>query len=409
MGIKLVCYRCKNEFMPEMLYSCPQCGGILEVVRSREKNDEEIILNGSHYFSHGLWKYFNMLPVKCPNNVVSIGEGATPLLKDNRITEKWNCDINLFIKAESLNPTGSFKDRPTSVGISVAKEMGVDTVVVSSSGNAGASVAAYAARCGMRCIAVIPENTDLSKIVQTKSYGAQLIGVKGHFSKCFSLAKQMSKQFGWVNLVSTFLNPYTVEANKTIAYELFDQLKGNVPDYIIIPIGSGPLLVGIFKGYRELLDLGLIKSLPIMVGVQVKQCEPITIAFHSGLSVSAWEKPINSIAGGINDPLIGYEEDGNLTIDIVRSSGGTMISLDENEVIEATCMIERNTGLYSEPTGAVSVGAVKKLYQNGFIKKGSSVVCLMTGHGFKFSKRTKPEMRIVDDFDQVMDIFKSES
>ena len=405
MGQKLVCYRCKREYLPKMLYACPRCNGILEVVRDRERDDKEIILSGSPHFSHGLWKYFSMLPVQYPTNVISIGEGATPLLVENRIPEKWNCDISLYIKAESLNPTGSFKDRPSSVGISVAKEMGLDTVVVSSSGNAGASVAAYAARGGMRCIVIIPENADLSKIVQTQAYGAQLIGVKGHFSNWFALAKKMSEHFGWANLGSTFLNPYTVEGNKTIAYELFSQLKGNVPEYIIVPIGSGPLLAGVLKGYRELFGLGLITKLPIMVGVQVSQCEPITQAFHSGLSVCAWEKPITTIASGISDALIGYEKDGDLTVELIHKSGGTMISLDEEEVSEATFLIEKYTGLYSEPTGAVSVGAVKKLYNNGFIKKGSIVVCLMTGNGFKFSKRSYPELKVVESFDQARNLF----
>lgn len=405
MGQKLVCYRCKKEYLPKMLYDCPNCGGILEVVRDRSRNDKAIVLDGSPHFAQGIWKYFDMLPVQSPTNVVSIGEGATPLLEVNRITEKWHCDISLYIKAESLNPTGSFKDRPSSVGISAAKEMGLDTVVVSSSGNAGASVAAYAARGGMRCVVILPESTDMSKIIQTKSYGAQLIGVKGHFSDCFDLAKKLSEHFGWANLVSTFLNPYTVEGNKTIAYELFSQLKGDVPDFIIVPIGTGPLLAGIQKGYQELFDLGLITKLPAMVGVQVSQCEPITRAFNSGTPVRAWEKPIASIAGGISDPLVGYEKDGDLTVSLVRKSRGTMISLDEGEVLEATRLIECNTGLYSEPTGAVSVGAVKKLYEDGFIKKGSLVVSLLTGNGYKFSKRSCPDVTVVESFAQACNLF----
>jgi len=408
MEQKLVCYRCNEEYLPKMYYSCQLCDGILEVVREKKASDKEIIVNGSAHFSQGMWKYFEMLPVQNPANVISLGEGATPLIRESRIPDKWCCDVSMYIKAESLNPSGSFKDRPSSVGISVAKELKLNTVVVSSSGNAGAAVAAYAARSGMRCIVIVPENTDMNKVLQAQSYGAQLLGVRGHFSNCYFLAKQMSEYFGWANLVSTFLNPYTVEANKTVAYELFEQLKGEVPDYITVPIGSGPLLAGVYKGYRELRDFGLSKKLPIMIGVQVEQCQPITEAFHNLMPVSAWDKPMATIAGGISDPLIGYEKDGELTIELVRKSGGTMTSLSEDEVREATTIIETQTGLYCEPTGAVSVGAVKKLCHEGFIEKGASVVCLMTGHGFKFSKRTLTSLRIVEDFEQAVKIFKNE-
>lgn len=406
MKQNLVCYTCNKEYATQMLYSCPSCGGILDVFRKGKPEDKKIILEGSSIFRSGLWKYFEMLPVQLPENVISIGEGETPLITDYRIADAWGLDVSLHIKAESLNPTGSFKDRPSSVGMSVAKEMGLGTVIVASSGNAAASVAAYAARGGMRCVVVVPETTDLGKLTQTYAYGAEVIGVKGNYSDCFAFVKKMSKHFGWANLVSTYINPYTVVGNKTISYELLHQLGYSVPDYITVPIGTGPLLAGVLQGYREMLELGIINKLPKMVGVQVTECEPIATAYHGGHSVRAWEKPINSIAGGISDPLVGYEKDGEKTINLIRSSEGTMVSLSEEEVASATQVIETKTGLYSEPSGAVSVGAVKKLYAEGVIKKGESVVCLLTGSGYKFSNRQMPELKIAKNVDQAIEWVK---
>lgn len=396
----LVCRHCGATYPLRQHYSCAQCGGILEVRRTFATGDREVVLRGGRHFRRGLWKYFEMLPVADPANVVSLGEGDTPLLRDERLPDHWRRDISLLIKAESLNPTGSFKDRPTSVGLSVARELGQDTVVVSSSGNAAASTAAYAARAGMRCVVVVPESVDPGKLAQAHAHGARVLGVRGSFSNCFALARELSGRFGWTNLVSTFLNPYTVEADKTIAYELREQMDGGVPDCIFVPIGSGPLLAGVFKGYREMLALGLTRALPRMIGVQAEACEPITRAFLRGEPVRAWDGPMRTMAGGIADPLVGYEQDGDLTIRVVRESGGVMLSLSETEVAEATRLLETKVGLYSEPTGAVAVGAVKKLCDAGGMAEGETAVCLMTGHGFKYGKRDVPEMRIVETLDQ---------
>ncbi|MBC8584755.1 threonine synthase [Youxingia wuxianensis] len=384
----LRCRDCQAQYDLKMMYACPKCGGLLEVEYDQANllNPEHILHPDSDFY--GLWKFHRMLPLKDTKNIVSLGEGDTPILRADRISQTWELPIDLYLKAEMLNPSGSFKDRPSTMAVSMAKELGHKAVVVASSGNASAAVASYAARAGIQCIVFIPKSTDPGKIVQAQSYGAKVFAVDGTFSDAYDMSMKCAVEYDFPNCTSTYVNPYTVEANKTVAYEIFYQLKGNVPDYITVPIGTGPLLAGTFKGFEELLAMGLITKLPKMIGVQAQQCMPIVRAFTDGSPVLAWQEPIHTIAGGIADPLDGYTKDGETTLKVIDLCSGAMVSLTEEEIKKSTDAVEQLIGLYSEPTGAVSVGAVEKLFHENVIPAGSSVVCLVTGHGFKFTKRS---------------------
>lgn len=383
----LKCRCCGKEYPLTDLYLCPNCGGLIEVQYSEsDLLCKENVLSPDRTFS-GMWQYRKMLPVHSDQNIVSLGEGDTPLLSLKHSETVYDMDCALFAKAELLNPSGSFKDRPSSVGISVAKEHGCKAVLVASTGNAAAAVSCYAARAGMKCIVLIPAGTDPGKVSQALAYGAVIFEVPGNFSDAFNISKQISSELGIPNVTSTFYNPYTVEGDKTIAYELFKQL-GRTPDYIAIPIGTGPLLVGIYKGYRELMRMGLINRLPKMIGVQSEQCMPIVTAFEGNSDhVNYWKEDVHTAAGGIADTLFGYEQDGELTLQTVRSSGGSMISVSEQQLLNATDILGQKEGLYCEPTGAVTLAGVKKLYDMGRIQKGASVILLLTGHGFKYTGR----------------------
>jgi len=398
----LQCRSCGGEYPLECLYRCRICGGILEVRYNYERAFECDPVTNPDRAQPGIWKYRGLLPVKHAEHIVSLGEGETPLLHTPALTDFWGCDLQLYIKADSLNPSGSFKDRPTSVGVSVAKEQGSDKIVVASSGNAASSAAAYAARAGMDCMVFVPESTDISKVVQAQSYGARVFCVPGTFSDAYGLAQSCAERFNWCNVTSTFVNPYTLEGDKTIAYELYRQMRGAAPDYLLIPIGSGPLLVGAYKGYEELRSMGLIQSVPKMIGVQARQCAPITDAYTKGkTTVSSWEAPIRTIAGGIADPLIGYAGDGTLTLQTVHALGGVMVSLTEEEIQDGMTTTEKKIGLYCEPAGSVSVAAVKKLWAEGIMPKGSSAVSVMTGSGFKYSGRKPHKPLLVRTIEQV--------
>lgn len=398
---KLVCRACQAQYDLNVRYACPRCGGLLEVTYDEAGLlDPRNILQPDQRFP-GLWKFHTMLPLQDPAHIVSLGEGDTPLLEAGRIVRQWELPVELFLKAEMLNPSGSFKDRPSTVAVSVAKEQGYHAVVVASSGNASAAVASYAARAGMDCIVLIPRSTDPGKIVQAQSYGAKVFAVDGTFSDAYEMSMQVAAEYGVPNCTSTYVNPYTVEANKTVAYEIFQQMQGRVPDYITVPIGTGPLLAGAYKGFQELLAMGLIRKLPKMIGVQAEQCMPIVRAFTGHTAVAPWRAPMHTIAGGIADPLEGYAQDGEATLKVIRACGGLMVSLSEDEIAEANRAVEQWVGLYSEPTGAVSVGAVKKLVRANLIPPQASIVCLLTGHGFKFTKRSFPAPKTVCRFNEI--------
>lgn len=386
----MICRQCGKKTELDMRYACPTCGGILEIEYDYEAMKKDPLLMDDKEHT-GMWKYSHMLPVKHKKNIVTLGEGMTPLLRCERLEMEYDMFAELYIKAESLNPSGSFKDRPSAMGVSVAKELGAERVVIASSGNASAAAAAYCARTGIECVVFIPEGTDASKVTQAAAYGATVIPVAGNYSNSYKMALECTTKFRWPNITSTFLNPYTVEADKTAAYEIWEQLGNDMPDYVIIPIASGPLLVGMYKGFKELVHLGIAskdKKLPVMIGVQAEQCMPVTRAYNShSQKVCGWEQPINTIAGGISDPLIGYEQDGELTLRTALESGGLMSSLTEVEIVDALHLIETKMGLYCEPTSAVSVGAAAKLYKEKAIPQGAKVVCMLTGHGFKYSGR----------------------
>ncbi|WP_100065907.1 threonine synthase [Miniphocaeibacter massiliensis] len=374
---KLKCVKCSKIQPLHNSYFCSFCGSILKVdydYLPDKKSFEKILLSNER----SLWKYKDMLPVKNESNIISLGEGFTPLVPLKNILP----DIELYGKAEYLNPTASFKDRPSSVGISVAKEQGATTVAVASSGNAGVSVAAYAAKEKMRCIVCIPKNTSIGKVSQLLAYGAEVNFVNGGYSDCFNLVSQLCEKFGYANLTSTYINPYTVEGDKTVAYELYEQFQ-EVPDWIIVPIGTGPLLAGVWRGFNELKEMGIIQKLPRMVGVQAKNCSPIAQAYKENREVHSALDWSETLAGGIADQLVGYEQDGDYTNYLINKSGGDFVILSEDEILDIWKKLPLVEGIFAEPTGACSVGAAKKLFDDGIIKKDDSVVSLITGHGLK--------------------------
>lgn len=392
----VVCRSCGEVYPIGDYYRCPKCGGIMEI-----KYDDSKLLRRENILSpepelSGMWKYHHMLPVRHAENIVSLCEGDTPLIKADASAAAFGMNCRLYIKAEMFNPSGSFKDRPSSVGVSVAKEHGHRAVIVASSGNASAAVSCYAARAGIPCAVLIPASTDPGKVAQALAYGAKVFSVRGTFSDAFNLSVEISEHFQLPNITSTFYNPYTVEGDKTIAYELYSQL-GHVPDYIVVPIGTGPLLVGVYKGFCELMRMGLIDSMPRMIGVQSSNCCPIVDAFEQGLDrVEPWLGECKTVAGGIADPLVGYEADGELTLSVVRQSGGAFVAVSDAEVLAATAVIQEREGIYCEPTGATTLCGAHKLFASGVIRTDSSVVLLCTGHGFKYSGHADPSNKIID-------------
>lgn len=378
----LACVACGKKLLPGLNYNCPDCGGILTVEYHYERIDKDKLRCDLERPIESIWQYKALLPIKNETNIVSLREGATPLLEVGNLGEEYGFE-SVMVKDETRNPTGSFKDRPTCVGISKAIELGVETVTIASSGNAAAAVAGYSAKAGIKSFVFVPESTPLGKVCQALTYGARIIKVKGNYSNSFRLALEATKKYNWVNLTSTFLNPYTLEGDKTVAYELYYQLNGEVPDYVVVPIGAGPLLHGILKGYRELEALGFISKTPAMVGVQAERCSPIVQAYESNSQAVKSSEIGSTIASGIADPLIGYEQDGTLTLKAIYESRGIAVSVSEEEIADAVHELGSKEGLYAEPTGATCWAGYKKLLKQNRITGDESAVLMLTGHGLK--------------------------
>lgn len=386
--MKLMCVNCAETYPPEMLYSCNKCDGILEVYY--EQNDLRGKSNvATRSMSESMWRYSSRLSVINDVNIVSLHEGGTPLHHSERYKKVLHgFQGEVYFKNETVNPTGSFKDRLISAAISKAKEFGYDKIVCASSGNAGASAAAYAAKSGIEAVIIAPQSTPKEKILQITSYGATVLLVKGHYSNSYKLAKELSEHHGLCNLTTTFLNPYGTDALRTVAFELYNQLNEQIPDYVFIPIGSGPLLKGVYQGYYELTQSlkNERKTIPKLIGVQAAGCSPIVSAFESGSeSVSAWGAS-QTIASGISDPLVGYEKDGTYTLKLIRESNGVAIAVTDEEIKEAMRDLSQLEGIFAEPTGAASLAGLRKLYEQNIVDSNSRIVCLITGHGFKDMK-----------------------
>jgi threonine synthase len=396
----LQCTNCASTYaVDSRIYSCSKCGGILEVLYDYDVLAECVSRSVFESERDGVWKYFHLLPLRTKQAIISLSEGGTNLIKSKRLAEDYGLK-NLHIKDETRNPTGSFKDRPNTVSISKACEFGAHTIAVASSGNAAGSLSAYAAKAGLRCIVAVPADVPLGKLTQIMICGPKIVKVRGTYSSAFNLIREACLKYSWHNLTSVCsANPYQVEGDKTVAYELSEQLDWNPPDWVTVPLGAGPLLVGTWKGFKELYRLDLIRELPKMVGVQAEGCSPIVRAFKEGkMEVTSWTEP-KTIAHSIADPLVGYAQDGTLALNRIRESHGVAESVTDDEMVEAISILARREGIFAEPAASASLAVVKKLKDAGVIAKDDCVVSLVTGTGLKSPEpilKTLIEPRVIE-------------
>lgn len=362
-------------------YKCPTCGGILDVVYDfGAATIRDVMQSARTQVGTSMWAFRDLLPIASTTQPVSLGEGLTPVIET--VNTRWGG--RAWLKLEGSNPTGSFKDRPVSVAVTRAVELGAPGVITASSGNAGAAMAAYAARAGLPSVTLVPDGLPPGKLAQIAAPGTRLLAVRGNFSRAYELAQEWAARTGWLNVTTTQLSAFPTEGNKTVAYELVLQL-GAVPDWVLIPVSSGPLLVGALKGFEELRTAGLIDKVPRMVAVQAEGCAPIAKAFAEGSTqVREWETP-ETIATGIKDPLQGYSDDGTRTLALARSSNGAVVAVSDKAILAAVKHLANSTGVLAEPTGAVGVAGLDAIWQLGDHgpREGDSVVCMVTGHGLK--------------------------
>jgi len=330
----------------------------------------------------GMWKYRELLPVLPGIAPVSLGEGDTPLLRTERIRGT-SGEPALYLKTESVNPTLAFKDRPLAVALTSAKQFGIAETVCASTGNTGVAAAAYSARAGLRCTVYVPAATPSEKLTAMEQYGACLVKVDGTFSDAYETAGRAAAERGAFNLTSTYLNPYAAEGDKTVAYELVEQL-GDAPEWVVVPIGAGPLLAGCYKGFREMKRAGRIERLPKMVGVQAAGCAPIVEAFEAGeLEVKPWGRKPDTRASGIADPLTSYPADGTRTLSVIRESGGAAMSVPDEELFRYRRLLAEKEGVLAELSSVTAVVAAEQLCRDGLAASGDTIIAIVTGHGFK--------------------------
>src|SRR6478672_6086106 len=327
-----------------------------------------------------LWRYREVLPVDNDENIVSLGEGWTPLLRAANLGRRVGID-ELYIKDESQNPTQSFKARGMATAVSMAKELGAAKLAVPSAGNAAGALAAYAARAGLECFIFMPRDTPRTNVVECQQTGASVTLMDGLITDCGAEVGRRKEAEGWFD-VSTLKEPYRIEGKKTLGYELAEQMEWRLPDVIIYPTGGGTGLIGMWKAFDEMEQMGWIGSKrPRMVTVQASGCAPIVRAFAEGKRFADEFQNAHTTASGLRVPkAIGDF----LILDAIRESGGTAITVSDTELIEGAKQIGSAEGIFCAPEGAACLPALRKLMNDGSVTPDERVVLFNTGSGVKY-------------------------
>ncbi len=377
--VELVCSTCKRSYSPkEVQYTCPNCGtlkGTLEVIYDYEEIKSNWKRLNPNEGPHSHWRYLPLLPVK-GENLPPLRIGWTPLLRAISLERELN--IKIYVKDEGANPSGSLKDRASSVAIVDAIEKRKDTIAAASTGNAASSLSAIAASMGLRSIIFVPKGAPKAKVTQLLVYGAIVFEVQGTYDDAFDLSLELSLKKG-IYSRNTAFNPYLGEGKKTASLEIAEQLGWKVPDYLIVPVGDGCIIQGLWKGFKDLYRIGFIDSLPKMIGVQAEGSSPLAQAFFSGKEEAVATK-VDTIADSIK---VAIPRDQVKALKAVRESGGTFVTVTDTEILNAIPYLARKTGIFGEPAGVTPLAGLLKLKEESEIEENSTVVLVMTGNGLK--------------------------
>ena len=363
----------------------PGCKGRVDIYYDYEALKEIFTKEELAKRRGGVWKYFELLPVKDRKNIVTLGEGGTQLIKAKRLADYLGTK-NLFMKDESRNPSGSFKDRPLTVGVSKAVEFGVKTLTIASSGNAAAALATYAAKAGIEAVTFVPAFAPSGKIYQLLLLGAKVVrltGWKGGVDPTVKLMRESAEKYGWIECPSfgTF-NMWQFEGNKTIGYELAEQFNYDMPDWLFIQVGAAALLGGVYKGIREFYDMGLINKMPKIVAVQSEGNAPFVRAWKKGMTppnIEPWDHP-ETIAEGLEDP---YPWDADMGIKALRDTKGDAVAVTDRRIADAEKLLAKYEGLFIEPSGATGLAGLMQFLEEGIVDREDRIAILLTGSGFK--------------------------
>lgn len=377
---EIVCPRCDNHFALAQLLNLCACGSPLLVrydLNSAATALSKATLRGR---VPTLWRYRELLPLQDDANLVSLGEGLTPLLEAKTLAREFGLE-RLWIKDEAQNPTGSFKDRGLSLAISLAKELGVKKAAIPSAGNAGGSLAAYAARAGIEAYVFMPKDTPAANQIEARQYDARVTLVDGLINDCGRLIAERKTREGWFD-VSTLKEPYRLEGKKTMGYEIAEQLNWSLPDVIVYPTGGGTGLIGMWKAFQEMEELGWIGSKrPRMVSVQPTGCAPIVKAFSEDKETAEPWPQAETVASGLRVPQAVGDF---LMLRTLRESDGRALSVSDNEMLAEIPHVGRSEGIFFCPEGAACVAALRHLIRQGWLKPTDEVLIFNTASGLKY-------------------------
>jgi threonine synthase len=374
----LLCRECGATYPSEARYSCDFCFGPLEVdydlAAARSVLTRESIASGPP----SIWRYGALLPDPGVEPV-DLGAGWTPLRRSTRLAEVLGVR-ELWLKDDTRNPTGSFKDRVVSVALSSARRLGFTTAACASTGNLATSVAAHAASIGWPSVTIIPSDLEKSKIAMAAIFGGTVLGVEGNYDDVNRLCVELVAEHGDWAFVNVNLRPYYAEGSKTLSFEICEQLGWRTPDQVVVPLASGSQFTKVAKGFKQFIELGLVDGqAPVLFGAQATGCSPIATAFASGADVVTPQRP-NTIARSL---AIGNPADGPYVLDELRAHGGDCGSVSDAEILECIGLLAETEGIFAETAGGVTIASLRQMIERGTIDRDKSIVAIISGHGLK--------------------------
>ena len=375
----LRCKECSRPYPAEALHVCDYCFGPLEVVYDYEAVSANLSRAQIAEGPETIWRYAPLLPVSDPAPI-DLGAGFTPLVRADRLAAELGLG-ELWVKNDTANPTGSFKDRVVSVALTKARELGFKVAACASTGNLANSVAAHAARAGMESVVFIPHDLERAKVVTTAVYGGHLVAVEGTYDDVNRLCAELASEYPAWAFVNVNVRTYYAEGSKTLAFEVAEQLGWQVPDHVVVPVASGSQLTKVARGFRELYEVGLLDEEPHVrvSGAQAAGCSPVATAFAEGADSIRPVRP-DTIAKSL---AIGNPADGWYALGEVRSSGGAFAVASDQEIVDAIRLLARTEGIFAETAGGVTIAVLAKLAAQGVIRSDERVVAYVTGHGLK--------------------------
>ena len=374
----------------EIIYLCPTCSskqlpdqpplGVLKVIYDYKA------LSGLSYNELADKQFLQLLPVDHLNSFPNLRIGQTPLYEINALDGKSH-DFELYLKDDSQNPTFSFKERASALVSAFARENGIETIVAASTGNAGSSLAGICASQGQKAVIFVPATAPKAKLTQIMMYGARLVPVAGNYDQAFDLSIEATKRFGWYNR-NTAYNPLTIEGKKTVSFEIFGQLKMNIPDFIFVPVGDGVIISGVYKGFEDLMQLGIIERMPVVVAVQAAGSSNLV----ANLDQEKFQvTPSDTLADSIS---VDIPRNFNMAAAYLSKYHGLAVTVSDDAILSASSILARNTGIFTEPASAAAFAGFLDFKNRFLIPKASTNVVLLTGSGLKDLQAVQPLFEI---------------